>query len=95
LKPEGAVFDRSWRERSQVVPCSITDVDEFVRHHHYLHKRPGVVVLAMMLTIDGFANGTVVYSLPPLKLKYGMAVRRGSWRGSTFGTRSHGTPRRG
>ncbi len=64
MKPQGAVFDREWRERCQVVPCSIRDVNEFVRVH-YLGKRPGVVVLAMMMLKDVFAVGMIVYALPP------------------------------
>lgn len=64
MKPEGQVFDAEWRARCRVVPCSVRDVDEFLRRH-YLKKRPGVVVLAMMMLEDCFAVGTIVYALPP------------------------------
>jgi len=64
MKPSGAVFDSAWRARCSVVPCSVRDVDEFVRAH-YLGKRPGVVVLALMMLQDWFAVGMIVYALPP------------------------------
>lgn len=64
MKPEGVVFDREWRESCRVVPCSVRDVNEFVRLH-YLGKRPGVVVLAMMMLRDVFAVGFIAYALPP------------------------------
>lgn len=64
MKPSGPTFDKAWRERCRVVPCSVSDVDEFVRAH-YLRKRPGVCVLALMMVQDWFAVGMIVYALPP------------------------------
>lgn len=64
MKPSGPVFDKAWRERCSVVPCSVRDVDEFVSTH-YLGKRPGVVVLALMMLQDWFAVGMILYALPP------------------------------
>ncbi|MFN0314743.1 MAG: hypothetical protein ACKVQA_06885 [Burkholderiales bacterium] len=46
------------------MPCSVRDVDEFVSTH-YLGKRPGVVVLALMMLQDWFAVGMILYALPP------------------------------
>lgn len=64
MKPTGPVFNAEWRNRCRVVPCSVSDVDEFVRTH-YLRKRPGVCVLALMMVQDWFAVGMIVYALPP------------------------------
>lgn len=75
MKPSGPVFDREWRERCRAVPCSVRDVDEFVRVH-YLGKRPGVVVLAMMMLHDVLAVGMIIYALPPPEaaVRYGGAT---------------------
>ncbi len=72
MKPSTPVFDSEWRSRCVVVPCSIRDVNEFVRRH-YLGKRPGVTVLAMMMMEDAFACGMITYSLPPSQtsVRYG------------------------
>lgn len=72
MKPSGPVFDRAWRERCHVVPCSISDVDEFVRAH-YLKKRPAVCVLTLMMMQDWFSVGMIVYALPPREtaVRYG------------------------
>jgi len=64
MKPTGACFDRKWRERCCAVPCSVRDIDDMLRSH-YLGKRPGVVVLAMMMFCDALAVGCITYSLPP------------------------------
>lgn len=66
MKPAGQCFDREWRERCQVVPCSVRDIDEFIGTH-YLKKRPAVVTLAMMMLQDVFAIGMIVYALPPVQ----------------------------
>ncbi len=64
MKPTVEVFDSAWRARCTVVPCSVRDVDKFLKAH-YLKKRPGVCVLAMMMLEDVFAVGAIVYALPP------------------------------
>ena len=58
------MFDRVWRERCRVVPCSVASVSEALRVH-YIGKRPGVVTLAMMMLEDAFMVGAIVYALPP------------------------------
>ena len=72
MKPSGPVFDREWRARCCVVPCSTRDVSEFIRTH-YLGKRPGVVTLAMMMLDGPWAVGTIVYAMPPSEtsIRYG------------------------
>ena len=65
-------FDRSWRERADVVLCPVSAVSEFLLRH-YLRKRPAVVVATFMLLINGMARGCAVYALPPKQtsVRYG------------------------
>lgn len=60
----GVNFDSTWRARCSLLPCNINQVDSFVQRH-YLHKRPGVIVLCMVVQLDGRAVGAIIYSLPP------------------------------
>jgi hypothetical protein len=57
-------FDSEWRRTCSVRKCSIKDVDQFL-DLHYLHKRPAVVLLAMVAERFGAAIGCIVYAAPP------------------------------
>jgi hypothetical protein len=58
------VFDSIWRRDCSVMPCSISDVDNFIQAH-YLRKRPAVVVLCLMMLQGVKAVGCIVYASPP------------------------------
>lgn len=66
------VFDSEWRAACTVHPCSVTEVDDFVKAH-YLHKRPAIVLLCLMMMRGPFAVGCVIYSAPPREadVRYG------------------------
>lgn len=64
MKPSGPVFDAAWRKACRVDLCSISDVDCMIQAH-YLHKRPAIVLLAMMMSHGNDPVGCVVYSAPP------------------------------
>lgn len=58
------IFDSTWRKSCAVSACSISEVNHFIAAH-YLHKRPAICVLCLMMLKDGQPVGCVVYSLPP------------------------------
>lgn len=58
------VFDKSWRARCTISPCSISEVDEFIARH-YLRKRPAIVLLCLVMRCDDRPVGCIVYSAPP------------------------------
>jgi hypothetical protein len=60
----GGVFNRDWRERCSVRPCSISSVDRLIRSH-YLGKKPAIVLLCLAMFERGRIVGCVVYSAPP------------------------------
>ncbi len=71
--PSGsALFDSSWRRTCSTVPCSVADVDAFIQAH-YLHKRPAIVLLCLMMLHGGRPVGCVIYSAPPREadVRYG------------------------
>lgn len=55
----------------KVLPVSIRDVGTFVRAH-YLHKRPGVVTLCLVV-INPIPVGVVIFAMPPKEtsVRYG------------------------
>ena len=61
---EGPSFDKKWRKACAIRPCSIAEVDEFIRAH-YLKKRPAIILLCLLALCDGDPIGCVVYSAPP------------------------------
>jgi hypothetical protein len=60
----GEVFDASWRAVCSVESCAVSEVHEFIASH-YLHKRPAIVLLCLMMRCDGRPVGCVVYAAPP------------------------------
>jgi hypothetical protein len=62
--PVSDKFDSSWRYACSIHPCSVTDVDEFIRAH-YLGKRPAIVLLCLMMRANGEPVGCIIYSAPP------------------------------
>jgi hypothetical protein len=63
---ERPVFDSAWRAVSEVSPCSISSVSDFIMAH-YLHKRPAIVLLCLALTVKGETRGVIVFSAPPIQ----------------------------
>lgn len=57
-------FDKQWRASCIIRPCSIGEVDRFIKAH-YLGKRPAIVMLCIMMLHDGEPVGCIVYSAPP------------------------------
>ena len=57
-------FDSSWRSACTIRPCSVTEVDDFIRAH-YLGKRPAIVLLCLMMLANGEPVGCIIYSAPP------------------------------
>lgn len=72
LKRTDDIFDSEWRKVCRVEPVSITAVDEFVKAH-YLHKRPAIVLLALIMMQESRPVGCVIYSAPPREsdVRYG------------------------
>lgn len=66
------IFNELWRAASEIKPCSISELDEFIQAH-YLKKRPAVVVLAMQMLVRKVPVGAIVYALPPREadVRYG------------------------
>lgn len=57
-------FNSAWRQASELRPCSIVAVDDFIKAH-YLSKRPAIVMLCMAMLCRDQPVGCVVYSAPP------------------------------
>ncbi len=64
MKPKGILFDSAWRTSCNVRPCSVSQVDAFIRAH-YLGKRPAIVLLCLMMSRGDDALGCVIYSAAP------------------------------
>ena len=61
-------FDGSWRASCRVEKCSISTVDQFITAH-YLHKRPAIVLLALVMLRGSTPVGCIVYSAPPREVE--------------------------
>jgi len=73
MKPlVGPLFDSEWRKVCRAEPVSVTAVDGFLKAH-YLHKRPAIVLLAMVMLRESRPVGCVIYSAPPreVDVRYG------------------------
>jgi hypothetical protein len=68
-------FDRSWRDVSTVQPASIKSVEVFMQAH-YLHRRPAITALCLMMLVGMEPVGTSVFSAPPKEtiVRYGCDV---------------------
>jgi len=64
MKPEGLVFDATFRARSEIKPITRQAAGDMIRRH-YLGKWPGVCVMTLGLFIEGEARGVIVFALPP------------------------------
>src|SRR3954466_76946 len=62
------LFDRAWRARCNVKPCSIASVEAFMQAH-YLKKRPAIVMLCLMMREGNNPVGCAVYSAPPMEIE--------------------------
>lgn len=71
--PNYLLFDSAWRRTCSVIQCSVADVDIFVQAH-YLHKRPAIVLLCLMMLHGNRPVGCVIYSAPPLAAEFIAAV---------------------
>ena len=59
-------FDATWRSECTVRPCTVTEIGNFIAAH-YLHKRPAIVLLSLMMLHNGVPVGCIVYAAPPLE----------------------------
>lgn len=66
MKPDGPVFDSSWRRSCHIERVGIVDIDEFVQAH-YLKKRPAIVLLALAMVCNGEKVGCIIYSAPAMQ----------------------------
>ena len=64
MKPEGSIFDRSWRAACSIERVDKTQADALIKKH-YLKKWPGVNVLVLGLKKAESLLGVIVFSLPP------------------------------
>lgn len=64
MKPDGMIFDSKWRFLSEVRKCSIAEVQRFIELH-YLHKRPAIVVLSLMMLYKNKPVGCILFAAPP------------------------------
>lgn len=64
MRPDGPVFDKTWRAECTVAPVSRTEADSMIKRH-YIGRWPGVCVCILALTRDGQALGVIVFALPP------------------------------
>lgn len=60
----GDQFDAGWRAKCSVRPVGIRDVDPFIQAH-YLHKRPAIVTLCLLMDAGRTPVGCTVFSCPP------------------------------
>lgn len=64
MKPEGPVFDKSWRASCSVLRAERRDVNRMIAKH-YIGKWPGVCVLTLAMRRGFDLLGVVVFALPP------------------------------
>lgn len=64
MKPNGPVFDRTWRAACTVEPVSRADANWMIERH-YLGRWPGVCVCTLALMLEGVTLGVIVFALPP------------------------------
>lgn len=64
MKPDGAVFDSSWRARCTVERVARADVAQMIQKH-YIGRWPGVCVLILALKHLRVPVGVIVFALPP------------------------------
>jgi hypothetical protein len=64
MKPDTVVFDRNWRLSSTIERVPIGETDVFISAH-YLHKRPAVVPLCLVMRHNGAAVGCIVFAEAP------------------------------
>lgn len=68
-------FNSEWRAASELVECSVSEVDGFIKRH-YLGKRPAVVLLSLKMLCLGRPVGCIVFAAPPpeTSVRYGGLV---------------------
>lgn len=64
MKPDGPVFDASWRTACSLERVERREVEHMIRRH-YIGRWPGVCVLILALKRQGAALGVIVFALPP------------------------------
>ncbi len=63
-KPEGPVFDKTWRSACSIERVGRGAVDTMIKQH-YLGKWPGVCVLVLAMRRGVELLGAIVFALPP------------------------------
>lgn len=64
MKPDGPVFDASWRATCSIERVERGEVAHMIQQH-YIGRWPGVCVLVLALKRAGVAIGVIVFALPP------------------------------
>lgn len=64
MKPDGPVFDASWRAACSLERVERGEVTHMIQRH-YIGRWPGVCVLVLALKRAGSAIGVIVFALPP------------------------------
>ena len=64
MKPDGPVFDASWRAACSLERVERSEVEQMIRRH-YIGRWPGVCVLILALKMRGLSLGVIVFALPP------------------------------
>jgi hypothetical protein len=64
VKPNGPVFDATWRAACRIEPVTRATVDDMIKKH-YIGKWPGVCVLILALLRGSEKLGVIVFALPP------------------------------
>jgi len=57
-------FNSQWRRVATVQECNVSDLSGMLAAH-YLHKRPAIVVLCLMMRVKSWPCGCVVFAEPP------------------------------
>jgi len=64
MKPDGPLFDSSWRAACSIERTERGEVAHMIQRH-YIGRWPGVCVLILALKRAGEAIGVIVFALPP------------------------------
>lgn len=64
MKPNGPIFDSTWRAACSVEPITRAAADPMIRSH-YIGRWPGVCVCSLALICGNRPVGVIVFALPP------------------------------
>lgn len=67
-------FNRQWRAASAIIKCRLEQAQPFIQAH-YLHKRPAIVTLCLLLSVCSLPVGVAIFGMPPREAN----KRYGGW----------------